>query len=69
MTSDQPVPLTVALDGGQANHSEELNAQGELKVSASRLYHLASLDASADATLTLTFHRPGVKVYAFTFGS
>jgi cytochrome c biogenesis protein CcdA/thiol-disulfide isomerase/thioredoxin len=69
MTSDQPVTATVTIDGGLANHSEDINAQGQLTVSEARLYHLAGLDASASATLTVQFNQPGVKVYAFTFGS
>ena len=70
MTSDQPVQATVSLvSPQQANHSEDLDAQGRLTVSASRLYHLVSLESLQEGTLDLHFDQPGVRVYAFTFGS
>lgn len=69
MTSDQPVGLTVTVDKGRTNHSEDVDGAGRLMVTEARLYHLLSLDAVTEATVTLTFDEPGVRAYAFTFGS
>jgi hypothetical protein len=70
MTSDQPSAVDVQLLGtAPPNRSEDLNAQGQLTVDQSRLYHLVHLDTAQEGTLELHFAKPGVKVYAFTFGS
>ena len=58
-----------ALPPGLANHSEDVDAQGKLQVSADRLYHIAGLDGMQESTVELRFEQPGVRVYAFTFGS
>ena len=69
MTSADPVTVTVSVDNALVNHSEDVDAQGRITVSQSRLYHLVSLDSLQSATVTLRFDQPGVEVYAFTFGS
>ena len=61
--------VDVTLPPGQANHSEDVDAQGRLQVSADRLYHIASLDGLQESTVELRFEQPGARVYAFTFGS
>jgi cytochrome c biogenesis protein CcdA/thiol-disulfide isomerase/thioredoxin len=61
--------VDVTLPPGQANHSEDVDAQGKLQMSADRLYHIASLDSMQESTVELRFEQPGVRVYAFTFGS
>ncbi len=69
MTSDQAASVTVTLVSPKApNQSEDVNPQSQLTVQASRLYHLVSLDNSAEGTLILQFNSPGVRAYAFTFG-
>jgi hypothetical protein len=70
MTSDKPVPVTVnLLEPTQKNQSEDLDSSGQVTVDASRLYHLVHLDAAVDGTVELQFTQPGIRVYAFTFGS
>jgi cytochrome c biogenesis protein CcdA/thiol-disulfide isomerase/thioredoxin len=69
MTSAKPVDVKISIDAGLVNKSEDVNAQGVLTVSESRLYHLVGLDAMQQATVTLEFSGPDVEVYAFTFGS
>ena len=69
MTSDQPSTVTVlSVTPNLANTSEDVNAQGQITVSASRLYHLAHFDKAVEATITLEFNSPGVQAYSFTFG-
>ena len=63
------VTVDVTLPAGEANHSEDVDAQGKLQVSGDRLYHIASLDSLKESTVELHFEQPGVRVYAFTFGS
>jgi cytochrome c biogenesis protein CcdA/thiol-disulfide isomerase/thioredoxin len=69
MTSDKPATIEVSVDRPEGNHSEDVNAEGQLTVTEPRLYHLVSLSAMEEATVTLRFDQPGVKLYAFTFGS
>ena len=52
-----------------AGGTEDVSASGEITVSGSRLYHLAHLPASEQATITITFDAPGAQAFAFTFGS
>jgi hypothetical protein len=61
--------VDVTLPPGQENHSEDVDAQGRLQVSEDRLYHIAHLDGLQESTVELRFEQPGVRVYAFTFGS
>jgi cytochrome c biogenesis protein CcdA/thiol-disulfide isomerase/thioredoxin len=69
MSSDQPVTAKVSLaQGDTLNHSEDLNARGQITVGAARLYHLVKLDRSGEGMVTLQFDQPGVRAYAFTFG-
>ena len=69
MTADQPTAVDVQLLGAAPpNHSEELDAHGQLTVDQSRLYHLVQLSIAQEGTLELHFAKPGVKVFAFTFG-
>src|SRR5262249_31703470 len=71
MSSDQAAPVGVQLiaDTPPANHSEDVNAQRQVTVDRSRLYHLVQLDNAQEGTVELHFSQPGVKVYAFTFGA
>jgi cytochrome c biogenesis protein CcdA/thiol-disulfide isomerase/thioredoxin len=69
MTSDQPATVTVAsLTPNLPNGSADVNAQGQIAVSASRLYHLAHFDKAMEGTIVLEFDSPGVRVFSFTFG-
>ncbi len=69
MTSERAVDVKASIDAALTNHSEDVNAQGFLTVSESRLYHLVSLDQMRQAMATLEFTGAGVDVYAFTFGA
>ena len=69
MTSDQPATVDVYIDNPAGNRSEDVDSQSRLNVSTSRLYHIVGLDKMGSGTVTLQFNQPGVKVYAFTFGS
>jgi cytochrome c biogenesis protein CcdA/thiol-disulfide isomerase/thioredoxin len=70
MTSDKPVPVNVNLvSPSQKNQSDDVNSNGQITVSDSRLYHLVQLDTAQEGTVELQFTQPGVRVYAFTFGS
>ena len=51
------------------NSAPGVAADGTVVVRESRLYHLVHLPEPASATLELTFDVPGVRAYAFTFGS
>ena len=44
-------------------------ADGSMTVGPARLYHLVHLPAFGKGTVTITFGAPGVRAYAFTFGS
>ncbi len=69
MTSDQPATVTVTnLTPSVANTSEDVNALGQIAVSASRLYHLVHFDHVTEGTVTLEFESPGVRAFSFTFG-
>jgi hypothetical protein len=72
LVMDAPTPGTVSveiLSPDQPNHSEDVDAQGNITVDSARLYHLASFDSATEGTLRLTFQQPGTQTYAFTFGS
>jgi len=69
MTSDQSSIVTITgLTPDTANTSEDVNAQGEILVSASRLYHLVHFSQAMEGTVTLKFNSPGVQAFSFTFG-
>jgi cytochrome c biogenesis protein CcdA/thiol-disulfide isomerase/thioredoxin len=69
LTSDQPVPVGInLLKPAEKNTSEDVDANGQITVSAARLYHLVQLQIAQEGTVELTFTQPGVRVYAFTFG-
>jgi cytochrome c biogenesis protein CcdA/thiol-disulfide isomerase/thioredoxin len=69
MTSDQPAIVTISsLTPNPPNPSEDVNAQGQISVSASRLYHLAHYSRAVEGIITLRFDSPGVRVFSFTFG-
>ncbi|MBA3874260.1 MAG: cytochrome c biogenesis protein DipZ [Anaerolineae bacterium] len=70
MTSNKPVPVNVNLvSPSQKNQSDDVNSNGQTIVGDSRLYHLVQLDSAKEGTVELQFTQPGVRVYAFTFGS
>jgi hypothetical protein len=69
MTSDQPATVTItSLAPNVANTSEDVNAQGQIMVSASRLYHLVHFDKAMEGTIVVEFDTPGVRAFSFTFG-
>ena len=69
MTSDKAASVTVFLVSPNAtSHSDDVDSKGQVRVQASRLYHLVGLDSLAEGTVILQFDSPGVRVYAFTFG-
>jgi hypothetical protein len=49
--------------------TEDVAADGSMTVGPSRLYHLVHLGGFGHGTVTITFNSPGVRAYAFTFGS
>jgi cytochrome c biogenesis protein CcdA/thiol-disulfide isomerase/thioredoxin len=69
MTSDQPAIVTIArLAPNLPNTSEDVDGQGHIAVSASRLYHLVHFDTPTEGMVTLSFDTPGVRAFSFTFG-
>jgi thiol-disulfide isomerase/thioredoxin len=69
MTSDQPSIVTItSLTPTLASTSEDVNAQGGILVSTSRLYHLVHFSKAVEGTVTLEFNSPGVRAFSFTFG-
>jgi len=69
MTSDQPSIVTItSLTPNMANTSEDVNVQGEIMVSTSRLYHLVHFSNAVDGTIAVEFNSPGVRAFSFTFG-
>jgi cytochrome c biogenesis protein CcdA/thiol-disulfide isomerase/thioredoxin len=70
MSSDTPANVRVSLiSPAAANQSEDVKTDGLLAVSQARLYHLVRLPSAQEGTVELHFEQPGVRVYAFTFGS
>jgi hypothetical protein len=69
MPRDQHAPVKVELlMPDDPSQSEDINANGVLTVSGSGLFHLVGLDRAQEGSLALQFDRPGVQIYAFTFG-
>ena len=70
MYSASPATVNVALSGGgTAGATEDVAADGSMKVGPARLYHIVHLPSFGHGVVTLTFDAPGVQAYAFTFGS
>jgi cytochrome c biogenesis protein CcdA/thiol-disulfide isomerase/thioredoxin len=70
MSADTPTSVTVSVTGaGTVAPTEDVAADGSMAVGPARLYHLAHLPAFGKGTVTITFGAPGVRAYAFTFGS
>jgi cytochrome c biogenesis protein CcdA/thiol-disulfide isomerase/thioredoxin len=70
LASDKPATVEVSVTAPNAsNQSEDLDTGSRLHVSAPRLYHLARLPQVEEGVVDLHFDRPGVRAYAFTFGS
>jgi hypothetical protein len=70
MSADSPVSVTVKVTGaGNVGTTEDVAADGSMTVGPARLYHLVHLPAFGHGTVTITFNAPGVRAYAFTFGS
>jgi thiol-disulfide isomerase/thioredoxin len=66
-----PIPFRVLLDGGAPgpSHGIDVNADGNGVLRDGRLYQLVrEQDVVKERTLEITFHEPGAKAYAFTFG-
>jgi cytochrome c biogenesis protein CcdA/thiol-disulfide isomerase/thioredoxin len=70
MSADTPTSIRVSVVGaGKVGSTEDISADGSGTVGPSRLYHLVHLGGFGSGTLTITFNGPGVRAYAFTFGS
>jgi cytochrome c biogenesis protein CcdA/thiol-disulfide isomerase/thioredoxin len=74
LAADSPVSATVSVTGlatGVTNvaGTEDVAADGSMSVGPARLYHLVHLSGMGRGTVTITFDGPGVRAYAFTFGS
>jgi cytochrome c biogenesis protein CcdA/thiol-disulfide isomerase/thioredoxin len=70
MSADSPVSVTVKVAGaGNVGTTEDVSADGSMTVGPARLYHLVHLEAFGSGTVIITFNAPGVRAYAFTFGS
>ena len=54
---------------GAVAPTEDVAADGSMAVGPARLYHLVHLPTFGKGTVTITFGAPGVRAYAFTFGS
>jgi cytochrome c biogenesis protein CcdA/thiol-disulfide isomerase/thioredoxin len=69
MSADGPTSIRVSVSGaGDVGSTEDIAADGSGTVGPARLYHLVHLGSFGRGTLTITFN-PGVRAYAFTFGS
>lgn len=67
----QPVGFEVTLDGAPpgADHGLDAGPDGTGTVSAARLYQLVRQSGPVrERSFAIRFHRPGIRVYAFTFG-
>ncbi len=70
MSADTPTSIRVTVSGaGNVGSTEDIAADGSGTVGPARLYHLVHLGGFGSGTLTITFNGPGVRAYAFTFGS
>jgi cytochrome c biogenesis protein CcdA/thiol-disulfide isomerase/thioredoxin len=70
MSADSPVSVRVSVAGvSNVGATEDVAADGSMTVGPSRLYHLVHLGGFGHGTVTITFNSPGVRAYAFTFGS
>jgi Thioredoxin like C-terminal domain len=69
--STAPVHFRVRLDGQPPGdeHGVDVDASGEGSVDEPRMYQLVRQDGgAADRTFEVTFTKPGVRAYVFTFG-
>ncbi len=66
--SAQNQTVSVGLPSGQAGQYGADAVNGQVTVSASRLYHIVSLRQFGNTTVTLSVPK-GVQLYTFTFGS
>ena len=67
----QPVPFTVELDGHppRGSHGIDVQPDGHAILRQGGVYHLVRSDGDVHPrTLKVTFARPGVQAYSFTFG-
>jgi cytochrome c biogenesis protein CcdA/thiol-disulfide isomerase/thioredoxin len=70
LAADSPVQATVTVTGASgASPTEDVAADGSMTIGSARLYHLVHLPAAGRGIVTITFHSPGARAYAFTFGS
>jgi thiol-disulfide isomerase/thioredoxin len=70
-TDGSRVPFIVRLDGQPpgADHGDDIDDDGTGTVTEPRLYQLVRQRGPvADRTFEITFHEPGVRAFAFTFG-
>lgn len=64
--NNQPATVTVGLPNGDQEYGNDVQ-NGVVTISGSRLYHIVSLQAYGETTVTLTVPS-GVSLYTFTFG-
>ncbi|MGX7707736.1 redoxin domain-containing protein [Methylobacterium sp. Gmos1] len=67
----RPVPFDVSLDGEPpgADHGADIGSDGGGVIAETRLYQLVRQSGPVrERTFAIHFHRPGARVYAFTFG-
>lgn len=67
----RPVSFDVSLDGEPpgADHGADIRSDGGGVIAATRLYQLVRQSGPVrERTFAIRFHRPGARVYAFTFG-
>ena len=70
LDSEEAASVTVeVLSPDKENLSQDLDQNDAVHIDEARLYHLVSLDEAVQGTLLLTFNDPGIKAFAFTFGS
>jgi cytochrome c biogenesis protein CcdA/thiol-disulfide isomerase/thioredoxin len=70
LAADSPVQATVSVTGvSGAAATEDAAADGSMTIGPARLYHVVHLPATGRGIVTITFHSPGARAYAFTFGS
>ncbi|MEV0289605.1 MULTISPECIES: redoxin domain-containing protein [unclassified Kribbella] len=71
LESSDPIGFQVRIDGQPpvAAHGTDVDAHGDGTLDRPRLYQLLRQpDVVADRNFEITFARPGVRAYAFTFG-
>ena len=70
LNSEEAASVTVeVLSPDKENLSEDLDENDVVQIDKARLFHLVSFNEAIQGNLLLTFNDPGIKAFAFTFGS